>query len=286
MKQLEVAFQIPDWFKGMSKDQQDQYLKDHPNSKLARTYKRKKANKLVPVGEKQSDKKTAMKGPTSKKTAIGDDPRKERKVVSLMDKLAKMAADAKAKGEKAPHYDLCKISIPGTNLFCKSNKGIPRKKMPQLKGEPAKDSWAAKNLQTDKGEVDGEEAFKAHLKAKGIKMTNEEEDVSRLKATQTDLVGTKVAGMLQALKKDPNHPAITAPIFISKDGYVLDGHHRWAAMVGLAMADNKANPIKMKVIRVDMGIEDLVKETNDFANEIGIMQKEAASLDSYKGCCG
>jgi len=285
---VEVAFQIPDWFKDLPKASQDKYLEEHPNSKLAKTFKAKQ-NKPADT----SKSPTNFKGPANKKTAMGDDPRKERKVVSMMDKLAKMAADAKAQGTAAPNYDLCKISIPGTNLFCKGNKGIPRKDMPQLKGKPTPGSWADKNLEKDKnGEVDGEDAFKAFLKQSNIKLEPEEVDVAQLKATQTELVGPKVAGMLQALKKDPNHPAITAPIFVSKDGYVLDGHHRWASMVGLNMADGKTDPVKMKTIKVDMNIEDLVKATNDFASKIGVAQKaakttkEGASLDGYKGCCG
>ena len=37
---------------------------------------------------------------------------------------------------KPPHWDLCKVSIPGTNKFCDENIGIPRDKMPQLGGKP------------------------------------------------------------------------------------------------------------------------------------------------------
>lgn len=299
MSSVEMAYQIPDWFKEMPKAGQDKYLKDHPNSKLAKTYKRKQkgggSTSLAPAGDKADSKPKhkEFKGPQSKKEAIGDDPRKERKIVSMMDKLAKMAADAKVKGEAAPNYDLCKVSIPGTNLFCKVNKGIPRKLMPQLKGEATPGSWADKNLKKDaKGEVDGEAAFKAMLKETGRKLTPKSYDVSQLKATQTDLVGAKVAGMLQGLKKDPKHPGITAPIYVSKDGYILDGHHRWAAMVGLAMADGSTKPVNMDVIEVDMGIEDLVEETNAFVKKIGIPPKEAktkaeaARLNGYKGCCG
>lgn len=283
MKTLVVAYQIPDWFKKLSDKEQEKYLKDHPNSKLAKTYRKKQkgagsSTSLAPgkQEDKPAPKHKEFKGPQSKKEALGDDPRKERKVVSLMDKLAKMTADAKMKGEAAPNYDLCKVSIPGTNLFCKKNKGIPRTLMPQLKGEATPGSWADKNLKKDaKGEVDGEGAFKAYLKESNVAMTPKSYDVATLKATQTDMVGAKVAGMLQALKKDPKHPGITAPIYVSKDGYILDGHHRWAALVGLAMADGDAKPVNMDVIEVDMGIEDLVKETNDFVKRIGIPPKAA-----------
>jgi hypothetical protein len=76
---------------------------------------------------------------------------------------------------------------------------------------------------------------------------------------------------------DPNHPAygkITAPIYVSNDGYVLDGHHRWAAVV----AHNAANPdkqIPMNVRVIDEPIEPLVKRSNAFAEQMGIRAKAA-----------
>lgn len=287
---IEVAFQIPDWFKELNKEGQDKYLKEHPHSKLAKSFHAKKDAMNKPTDSAKSP--TNFKGPDSKKTAMGDDPRKERNIVSMMDKLAKMAADAKVKGEAAPNYDLCKVSIPGTNLFCKVNKGIPRDNMPQLKGIPIKDSWADKNLEKDKkGEVSGEDAFKAYLKQADVKLANKKVDVATLKATQTDLVGAKVAGMLQALKKDPTNPGITAPIFVSKDNFIIDGHHRWAALVGLNMADGRPEPIEMNVIQIDLPIEEVIKRTKEFCDSIGIESKaaktvkESASNNLYKGCC-
>lgn len=309
MKQVKVtqvvAFQIPDWFKKMSEAQQKKYLEEHPKSRLAKSVKKKTSSPTsIPLPKASSNKSTDakdilikqgsptnFKGPKSAKDALSDNPKKERKVVALLDKLASMAADAKVKGKDAPNYDLCQVSIPGTNLFCSGNKGIPRKEMPQLKGTATEDSWAAKNLKADaKGEVSGEDAFKAFLKEKEVPITNKTVNVASLKATQSQLVGSKVAGMLQALKDNPKHAGITAPIFVSKDGYILDGHHRWAAMVGLAMADGRPEPVKMDVIEVDMDIEDLVNETNNFASKIGIAQKagkskENSSLDNYRGCC-
>src|SRR6188508_2030627 len=38
-------------------------------------------------------------------------------VNTVLIKLAKMAHDAEARGEKAPEYDLCKVSVAGTNVF-------------------------------------------------------------------------------------------------------------------------------------------------------------------------
>lgn len=194
-----------------------------------------------------------------------------KKVVAILDKLKAMSDEASAKGEKAPDYDLCKVAVPGTNLFCQVSLDIPRAEMPQLKGN-AIPGTPADDLPKDKnGEVDTEAAFKKALEASGAKMTPKKIDASTLKATQSQLVGAKVAGMTAALKKDPNHEAITAPIFVSKDGYILDGHHRWAAQVGLSLNEDK--PVMMNVVEVDMDAKSLVDFTNKFCNDIGIKQK-------------
>ena len=37
-----------------------------------------------------------------------------------------------AKGGKAPNFNLCNVSVTGSNLFCAESKGIPRIQMPQL----------------------------------------------------------------------------------------------------------------------------------------------------------
>jgi len=304
---VEVAFQVPEWFKEMTPEMQKDYLKKHPNSKLAKRFgkkletevkenpfkveenpkaKKKKVEKekpnTVPTGKDAVDilekegSPTNFKGPKTSKDSLSDNPVKERQIVTFLKRLADLSTDAKKKGKAAPNYDLCQVSIPGTNLFCRGNKGIERQDMPQLKGKPVPGSWGDKNLEKDsKGEVDGEASFKKMLKEEGVQLKNKRVDAAKLRATQKELVGSKVAGMLEALKKDPKNAGITAPIFVSKDGYVLDGHHRWAAMVGLSMADGLPNPVKMDIIEVDLDIKALVKMTNDFAEEIGIAQKKA-----------
>ncbi len=200
-----------------------------------------------------------------------------QQVATRIDDLAKMGEEAKAKGEKAPNFNLCQVAIPGTNLFCGDNKGIPRAEMPQFKGTPRAGSPADKLPKDKDGEVDTEEFFKQMLEKDGIKVSEPTTvPPDRLKATQSELVGVKVAGMSKVLA-DKNHPAygkITAPIYVSRDGYVLDGHHRWAAVV----AHNASNPndqIEMQVRVIDDDIEPLVQKSNKFAEDIGIRAKAA-----------
>lgn len=260
------------------------------NKKTGNVYSVKKANPAIHSKPSASDivqakadnggqvKAEPTKGPelnVDKQSHIKDIPQKFRSMVSMkIDQLAKAAADAKAAGEKAPNFNLCDITIPGTNLYCKGNKGIPREDMPQFKGYAKPGSIADKLPKNSDGEVDTEAQFKVLLKRNGVAVSEPQEVAAdQLKATQTELVGAKVAGMTKALETEPNHPKITAPIYVSNDGYVLDGHHRWAAVTSSAVASGK--PAMMNVRVIDMPIKDLVKISNDFADQIGIQQKKA-----------
>jgi hypothetical protein len=214
---------------------------------------------------------------TSAKPLSQVTPIERQQISTVIDKLAQMGTEAKAKGEQAPNFNLCKVSIPGTNLYCSGNKGIERGDMPQFKGTPQPGSPADKLPKDENGEADTEEFFKQMLNKDGIKVSEPTAvPPDRLKATQSELVGVKVAGMSKVLA-DPNHPAygkITAPIYVSNDGYVLDGHHRWAAVV----AHNAANPdkqIPMNVRVIDEPIEPLVTRSNAFAEKMGIRAKKA-----------
>lgn len=248
--------QFDDW----DSSRQQQWIKDHPTSKFGQNPEHQNFN-------------TGSKKPIAKPKSTSQLPMKIRlKVSSMLDKLADMTDKAKAEGSKPPNFDLCDISVPGTNLFCSGNLGIPREKMPQLKGMAMPGSKAEKYGEDGK-EVDAEQHFIKDLENKGVDMKKRYIDASLLRSTQSQLVGAKVAKMTEVLKKNPDHPGITAPIFVSKDGYILDGHHRWAAQVGLGLATGK--PVKMKTIVVDLNGKQLVNRANKFCDEFGIQQKGA-----------
>jgi hypothetical protein len=222
--------------------------------------------------------KSLIPGIDTSKKGLDDVSNIERQQIStIIDKLVDLGKQAKEKGEKAPNFNLCQVSIPGTNLYCDDNKGIPREEMPQFKGTPSPGSPADKLPKDESGEADTEEFFKQMLNKKGIKVSKPlAVPPDRLKATQSELVGVKVAGMSKVLE-NPNHPAyskITAPIYISSDGYVLDGHHRWAAVVAYNAA-NPDKPIPMNVRVIDEPIIPLVKRSNKFAEDMGIRAKAA-----------
>jgi hypothetical protein len=202
---------------------------------------------------------------------------------TLVKELAKMAQDAENSGGKKLRYDLCKVSVKGTNLFCGGNKGIPRDAMPQAKGDVVKGSKAekllakqnterVKNGEKPKTEVDGTKEFLAHLEKAGISASKPKRVRSdKLSATQQDMNGEKVGGMMTSKKYDPSKE----PIFVSRDGYVVDGHHRWAATLGKDAQDGKlGNNHKMNVIVLDAPISKILKEANAWTDSFGIKRKK------------
>lgn len=199
----------------------------------------------------------------------------KREVSTLLTELARRVQEAKAKGDKAPNFDLCKVTVKGTNLFCEESKGIPRVKMPQLGGIPLPGSKADKLPKNSVGGVDLNDQFRAMLKKRGVKITNETEKASYLKATQNELNGAKVAKMVKVL--DSGGKFLGDPrLFVSRDNYIVDGHHRWAANVGHDLEDGKLGDVNMPVTRVDMGITELLDEANRFATDMGIPQAGVA----------
>lgn len=221
--------------------------------------------------------------------------RQVKQVSTLLDELARIVAEAKEKGDQAPVYDLCKVTVKGTSLFCVESKGIPRVQMPQLSGVPKPGSKGSRMKANDKGEIDLSDAFREHLLDKGYEVKDDTEKAAFLKASQNELNGAKVAGMVKALEAGKLPPGA---IYISGDNYVIDGHHRWAANVGFDAIDGKVGDIDMDVIRVDLDVIELLKEANDFAElwgipqaGVGVMQtggdqKEAAKKAEPCGCGG
>ena len=201
-----------------------------------------------------------------------------REVSILLDHLAMLVKDAEARGDKAPNYDLCKVTIKGQSLFCVESMGIQRIHMPQLKAVPEPGTPAAKRKADDKGEVDLTNDFVKMLESRGYKSEDAEEHVAYLRPTQNELNGKKVAGMVKWMRGggNPNPqrkggPAREIGLIVSRDNYILDGHHRWAATVGIDSEDNiLGNDKKIPITRIDIDTITLVKLAMEFAKEQGI----------------
>ena len=201
-------------------------------------------------------------------------------VATMVKALNKIVQDAVKKGKDAPSYDLCRVSVANTNIFCAQHKDIPRLNMPQLKGDPRPGSKAAGMEKNKWGEVDIADAYLENLKSRGVEISPEEVKASSLKASQRELVGKKVAEMVTDAQRPKGDPKRFDPsagtIYISRDGYIIDGHHRWATVVALDAADGTLGDEVMNVVRVDMAIAEVLKDASLFAEDIGIPSKGTA----------
>ena len=141
--------------------------------------------------------------------------------------------------------------------------GIRRSEMPQVVG---------KNVNK----------FLTHLGSAGIgNQTTDDQgqplriDASQLKPTQANGEKAKVMGMIQSMHADPrtwfgdpNDPSYKppfpppAPILVSSDGYILDGHHRWAAIKAYNEATGKSEGLA--AIRVNAPIKSMLKYSHTF----------------------
>jgi len=204
--------------------------------------------------------------------------------------LEKMAAEGQIDKETLSNvvFDLCQITIKGVSIFCLGNKGIPRNLMPQAEGKVVADSPAEKLLEKQnaerlakgekvKDEVNASVEFVNFLKEQGLKISDAQYVQSnKLKATQRDMQGQNVAKMLSSAKAGTWNPG-ASPIFISRDGYVIDGHHRWAAQLGLDFADGiLGNNHEMNVRVVDAPISQIMRLANEFTETFGIAKKSVA----------
>lgn len=171
-----------------------------------------------------------------------------RKVSVLLQKLGETSARMIKQGKAAPVFNLCNVSVKGTNLFCADTKGIPRVEMPQMDKQQTKD-------------------FRKYLKDKGYKVVKEKQFASHLRATQNELNGAKVAAGAEKIQENGGK---VKPIIISNDDYILDGHHAWGAKLGLDAMDNKLeNDSKMHVHRVNISITKLLAEAEKFTGGKG-----------------
>lgn len=250
----------------------ESYLKDHPNADRAnhsvKTKEDKpkeegKSDEKTPSLEKVPEKATVKQLPPDLQQEIGDYN------IQIVGKDAKKAIEIARKLKKGidKAADICKMSPS----VCKKNKGLTRDKMPQIDGEKSVKEMLASSKPDEraKGEAMVQagadpnsdktilEQMLSHFEKNGIKTTVEEMPVGHMKATQSEIKAEKVYGMADAHLKGKFND-IDASVVVSKDGHILDGHHRWAALLTIDPSR------KMKVKKVDMTMDELLKEAASF----------------------
>jgi hypothetical protein len=123
-----------------------------------------------------------------------------------------------------------KLKIPK-----KDNLGIPRRNMPQIKN---------KHMDSLQNWLENEE-----ISYKEVLIP-----AKKLKPTQKDFNTKKV----EILLKNDENKKLEKALLVSKDFYILDGHHKWLA--NLNLDENK----KIKCIQVDLDIVNFLKKIKEF----------------------
>lgn len=149
--------------------------------------------------------------------------------------------------------DITNLTLKGTRLMSRDNLGIPRAEMPQIPTDKKAD-------------------FVKLLEQRGIGVTREEVQPSTLKPIQAEISGTTSAQIMVRMltSKEPKNMQSFdgGAIVVSKDNYVIDGHHRWAANVGLELGGPKGH--KMKILKVDLPHQKLIDITKQWNGTLGI----------------
>ena len=87
-----------------------------------------------------------------------------------------------------------------------------------------------------------------------------------LRATQDEISGAKVAAAMQRIRKEGFYKRI----IVSRDDYILDGHHTWAGQLGVDAQDNDLRGDKhVKISRVDISITKLLAEAEKWTGGKG-----------------
>jgi len=126
----------------------------------------------------------------------------------------------------------------GSTLKIKS-LDVPRSEMPQIKSTDMKDfrEWLSHFQQ--------------------VKTSEELVNVNSIKPTQGEINVEKVDGMLNA--KTIEELSTSKPVLITKDNFLIDGHHRWFA---LRVDNEKKN--KILAVRADLPIKEFLNLAHEY----------------------
>ena len=120
-------------------------------------------------------------------------------------KLRRHTLKVRREGEEEHPQNLCVDSN-----ICKGDLGIPRRLMPQFTSP--RDITSFTRFAEKKYGIG---SHRTTRRAARLRPSQEEINRERVEDVKEDIVEKKL---------DPN-----VPLIVSKDGYVIDGHHRWAA---------------------------------------------------------
>ena len=119
------------------------------------------------------------------------------------------------------------IFIPGPNL------NVPRAQMPQIQSK-----------------LVGE--FLSYLRENGVEVWKDKVPADQLRPIQADINSPKVVSMMRRTDLETGNPPI-----VSADNYILDGHHRWLALLNVSRMQGQPG-YPMPVWRADTDMRSLL----------------------------
>ena len=122
----------------------------------------------------------------------------------------------------------------------------------------------------DMPQVNTQDLSKALSIAKSkVKVTKGMSIAGSLKPSQKELIKSKVIG----ISKKYNKPTDMKPLIISKDNYIVDGHHRWGAAVYGFGKD-----VKVPTFTLHLKRDEAIELYNDIASSLNEVMGKAARM--------
>jgi hypothetical protein len=157
--------------------------------------------------------------------------------------------------KRTDHPDLTELSVEGTLLFGDEGMGIARKDMPQIPGKE-RDRFLAEIEKSD-----------------GITAEKEKVDPTTLKPIQKEISSARSGAIFEKFREDGQIPK-NERILISKDGFVVDGHHTWGAAVAFAF-DNPGT--ELPVYRLSVNADEALAISRSWSKANGF---EGQAIDA------
>ena len=161
--------------------------------------------------------------------------------------------------KRTDHPDLTELKVDGTMLYGDEGMGIARKDMPQVPAERR-------------------DEFLKDLADKGIATTEEEVDPKTLKPIQKEVSASRSGAIYNRYKEEGGIPE-QQRILISKDGFVIDGHHTWGAAVAFSFESKGA---KLPVYRIDLTAQEALDASNAWTDAQGIPRQALDAKEPTK----
>jgi hypothetical protein len=157
--------------------------------------------------------------------------------------------------KRTDHPDLTELSVEGTLLFGDEGMGIARKDMPQIPGKE-RDRFLAEIEKSD-----------------GITSEKEKVDPTTLKPIQKEISSARSGAIFEKFREKGEIPK-GERILISKDGFVVDGHHTWGASVAFAFDNPGA---ELPVYRLSVNADEALAISSKWSKENGF---EGQAIDA------